>query len=380
MRIISVYYTHKPGGFCKRLYRLSNALVQRKHEVHYLSLDPPPAIVSREVRYSRIPFPIKKRSGIIFWSIFSAWAPLWIMYKAICIRPDRYLAFGAYYSAIMQLAKLVRPAPLILFVRSLVFKIDRISGKPRPIRWISERLEKYGILSANRVISLTNTMQSALEEFVGRSLPHPGVLYNDLPPLRERSKLSPEFDSLRATLKQKYAEEDIVVLTSGVFTKRKNLTILLEAFHLLQSKGVSAVLIVCGSGKLLDKYKEEAKELGLTQIEFIGWCDFLEELFPLVDLVVHPSLHEGIANSILEAIAYDVPVLVADTPEQREVFDVAEALFDPTSVDDLATKLYRFIEDQSFRSKLEDGIRRVGVKLDFDWEQAASDLIVQADS
>ena len=42
MKVLSVYYTHKPGGFCKRLYRLLNAMQNSGHEVHYLCLDAPP--------------------------------------------------------------------------------------------------------------------------------------------------------------------------------------------------------------------------------------------------------------------------------------------------------------------------------------------------
>jgi len=35
--ILTCYYRPKPGGFCKRLFRAINALLDRGHIVHYLA-------------------------------------------------------------------------------------------------------------------------------------------------------------------------------------------------------------------------------------------------------------------------------------------------------------------------------------------------------
>ncbi|MDZ4785063.1 MAG: hypothetical protein SGJ02_03190, partial [bacterium] len=68
MRVASVYYTHKPGGFCKRLYRLLNVLAEAQHQVTYFTLDqPPPSSLSTNINIRIIPFPFQDRSGLLFW-------------------------------------------------------------------------------------------------------------------------------------------------------------------------------------------------------------------------------------------------------------------------------------------------------------------------
>ena len=143
MRILAAYYTHKPGGFCRRLYRLLNALAAAGHEVIYLSLDPNLARLSSKVRAEKIPFPLSSRRGLIFWACFTLWLPIYLGWRALWLKPDRLLAFGSYYSRAFRFAKHVSKAELVLFVRSLVFEIDRITGKPAWLRRFTERVIRF---------------------------------------------------------------------------------------------------------------------------------------------------------------------------------------------------------------------------------------------
>ncbi len=61
------------------------------------------------------------------------------------------------------------------------------------------------------------------------------------------------------------------------------------------------------------------------QVHFMGWVDEVS-LWSQVDLLLMPSLHEGLSNAILEALAYNVPVLASDIPEHREILPLDNLL------------------------------------------------------
>ena len=42
-------------------------------------------------------------------------------------------------------------------------------------------------------------------------------------------------------------------------------------------------------------------------------------IWPQVDLLLLPSLHEGASNSVLEALAHKIAILASDIPENREI-------------------------------------------------------------
>lgn len=382
MRLLAAYYTHKPGGFCKRLYRLMNALCAENNEVHYYVLDFPPPALSSRVHVHLIPFPLRTRTGLLFWAIFTFWCPLYLIIAARRIRPDRFFAFGAYYAGMLGLARLFTPRPLILFLRSLVFRIDEINDKPQAIRWISNAVDRRGIRSATSVVCMTKTMQHEVEEFLGTKLSSVTILPNDIPTSAISQESTDEASlKLFERLNDELAGNKLIVLTSGVIDRRKNISYVIDAFETLQ-KNIGpgkALLLIAGDGPLLQEYKAEVFARRVPNIEFLGWCDSLEPLYPFVDLVVHPALHEGIPNSVLEALGAEVPVLCANTPEMLELFQSTDLLFEPARPQDLATKLQTIIGDPTeVLSSLWQRSEEVAKKLRFDWDAHAVQAVCRS--
>lgn len=68
-RILTSYYRPKPGGFCKRLFRAINALLERGHEVHYLSVVEFP-IDHPSCMHHKFPWPERYTDTLIFWAMF----------------------------------------------------------------------------------------------------------------------------------------------------------------------------------------------------------------------------------------------------------------------------------------------------------------------
>lgn len=91
----------------------------------------------------------------------------------------------------------------------------------------------------------------------------------------------------------------------------KGILITLKAFKALKSNYPDMRLSICGSGNALKLAKDFVKEHNLTDITFYGNVsgNDLIKRFRDADVYILPSYGEGMATSVLEAMAFGLPVL-----------------------------------------------------------------------
>jgi glycosyltransferase involved in cell wall biosynthesis len=363
VRIISVYYTHKRGGLCKRLYRCFEALATRGHDVHYFTLDQPPETFPAQVKVCIIPFPTKSRRGLLFWGLFSIWCPLYVLISGYSRKPDCLIAFGSYYSTALLPLHFFTRASLCLFLRSLSFDIDEILGKPGWLRGAIRTFERIGLERATKIVLLTAAMEARVKEkFPTLDEKKFRILPNDLP------------QCPKTFIRKKAPDDKFTLLTSGVLDARKNISLLFQALSTLKHKKI--LLLIAGEGPLLHALKRNVHELNLEEtVTFLGWQESLWLHLERADLVVHPSLHEGMSNSILEALSAGVPVLAADTPEAREIFQDDLLLFSPHDPTQLARRIEDLSSSPSLYDRMEQSCAKAAKPLHFDWDQRIVDVI-----
>ena len=87
---------------------------------------------------------------------------------------------------------------------------------------------------------------------------------------------------------------------------------------------------------------------------FLGKRDDVPELLSLSDIFVLPSLHEGMSNALLEAMASHCAIIASDIPENRElVRNKKEALlFSPGNAEELTSGMHNLLSSSSLREKL----------------------------
>lgn len=111
----------------------------------------------------------------------------------------------------------------------------------------------------------------------------------------------------------KRLEHKNVVLYFARVEWLKGLDILLRAFSRF-GKRSDVVLVVGGNGSKYQDYVRLSKELGISNIEFLG--PIAEEdrssLFGLASVYVLPSRYDAYANSVIEALMMSKPVIVSD--------------------------------------------------------------------
>jgi glycosyltransferase involved in cell wall biosynthesis len=68
--------------------------------------------------------------------------------------------------------------------------------------------------------------------------------------------------------------------------------------------------VVIGDGPDLTAVREEAHRLGLTaHATFLGWRHDIDRLLPLLDVLLLPSLYEGLPQTAVQAVTAGVPVV-----------------------------------------------------------------------
>ena len=108
-------------------------------------------------------------------------------------------------------------------------------------------------------------------------------------------------------------EGKFVIGNIARFAKEKNHKFLMDIFAELCKKE-DAVLVSCGEGPLWEETKNYAKEKKIDdKILFLGMRKDIPEILQAIDVVVFPSLFEGLPFSLVEAQAGGIPCLISDT-------------------------------------------------------------------
>jgi glycosyltransferase involved in cell wall biosynthesis len=114
----------------------------------------------------------------------------------------------------------------------------------------------------------------------------------------------------------------IVIFSLGRFISIKGMDDLLIAFTQLPRElgGRQLYLVIAGDGPLREELRSKAEALNLnTRLRWAGWQNHPGPYFGLADVFVCPSRRETLGNVILEAWAYQRPVIATRTPGALEL-------------------------------------------------------------
>ncbi len=349
--VLTSYYRPKPGGLCPRMFRALQALLDRGCEVHYLAVEPFP-INHPRCHFHRFPWR-RSTESLLFWICFLGLAPFWLGWLCLRHRVAVMLAFDPVYAAAMQPSRLLLRRRLVLLLRADSVENQRIKGTPDWIVGLLGWLEGMAIWRAEVFGVCRSVLDSVLGRHVWLKPSRAGVLANDLPAM---SWNPPE------------ARRDILRLACvGTLETRKNQAVVIEALGKIGGEGWR--LDFYGDGPARGQLLARVDDLKLGEkVRFYGWVT-RDRIWPNVDLLLLPSLHEGMSNAALEALASSIPVMASDVPEHREILPAA-SLVDPRVVDDWVGRLRMLLSDSGGLSALREAQAESAHRLKFDWDQA----------
>lgn len=200
-------------------------------------------------------------------------------------------------------------------------------------------------------------------------------LYKFLMPLiksiwKRADKVIANSQGLAELAKKSYPQKKIAVIANGVDTKkfnpqkflnnnsadkfslvcgtritpRKGFIYLINALEKLQKKGEKVYLEIIGEGDQKELLEKMVREKNLNkQVKFLGVVDHEEipSILSRADVFVSPSLNEGMANAMLEALAMGLPLIATDIGGTKELIKDGEngLIVKTKNVIDLADKI-----------------------------------------
>ena len=99
----------------------------------------------------------------------------------------------------------------------------------------------------------------------------------------------------------------------GSFWSPKNHLFLLDIFKEIHRKDPNSILLLVGTGGLMDAVREKAQNLGLqASVHLIGDRKDVYRIMQAMDVFVLPSLFEGLPVTMVEAQAAGLPCFISD--------------------------------------------------------------------
>lgn len=130
---------------------------------------------------------------------------------------------------------------------------------------------------------------------------------------------------------------DHVIVTVAELIKRKNYPTMLKAFARIHKELPNTKYVICGTGVLLKKMKNLAKNLKIdNSVIFLGYRIDINKILQLSDVMLLLSKHEGLTMAIMEGMYYSLPIVVSNVRGNRDLID-----------DNLGGKLIDFKDDKS---------------------------------
>lgn len=110
-------------------------------------------------------------------------------------------------------------------------------------------------------------------------------------------------DAMRRSVRNslQLTDDSIVVGHVGMFNEAKNHAFLVDVFDKLSKRNSNSHLVMIGDGALRNEIEHKVAGLGLNdKVTFTGNIDNVYEYLNAIDVIVMPSLHEGLPLSLIE--------------------------------------------------------------------------------
>lgn len=166
------------------------------------------------------------------------------------------------------------------------------------------------------------------------------------------NKIEVLYNGTDCALDNRYNVNGNYITFMGMITKRKGAYDLINAVKLIDKDLPNYIkIILCGFDEE-NKAKEYARGLNLIhQILFPGWIDREKKNEILLNscICVLPSYFEGLSMTVIESIAYGVPIVATNISTMPEIIGDEIHMVIPGDINDLAMTIKDLVSDKSKR-------------------------------
>lgn len=168
-------------------------------------------------------------------------------------------------------------------------------------------------------------------------------------------------------------KDEFCLISVGRLSKEKNFDFLLDIMKIIQEKSNKIKLYIVGEGNLEYFLKEKMRNESIKNIEFLGMKKNINEIYNAMDLMIFPSLFEGLGIVAIEAQSNGIKVLASENIPKEA--DLGLGLFKVLNLKDKDEWIKEIIkESKSFRKEQnEEEIEKI-LKSDYNAKKIAKKL------
>ena len=329
------------GGAQMALCRLLRHTDRQQYASHILCLYNGDKVVAQQIR--QLGIPVTDLSMSAPWRLDALWRLYRILRKE---RPSILHCWMFHANMIGRLVGRLAGVPIVITARRNV----EIGGPRR------EQIKRYTRHLDDAVIAVCELARQVEIERTGVAPDKVVTVYNgiDLPASTSPARATPLNSELGLP------PEAVVVICVSRLHPQKGHDDLLAAWRRVTAVHPNAHLLIVGDG---ERRAELAKlAAGQANTHFTGQRNDVPDLMALSDLLVLPSLWEGLPNVVLEAMGAGLPVVataVGGTPE-LVINHETGLLVPPRDPDALAQAILTLLRDPDLARRMgQNGRRRV---------------------
>jgi glycosyltransferase involved in cell wall biosynthesis len=208
--------------------------------------------------------------------------------------------------------------------------------------WLAAHLH-YRALRRLKVVTCSESISQVNQRFsLTDTIIRNGVDTTDFSPLAQTEVTKHQRSELNLPV------DGQLFIYTGPAINRKNIPYLICTFG--EKADRNDYLVILGTGPLLEHLRKIAGDK--PNIIFRGGVDNVPQYLQVADWLVSASLDEGLPNSVLEALATGVPVLLSDIPPHREILALSPdsgGLFDVNDPDSLCNLICMLARSSDMR-------------------------------
>jgi glycosyltransferase involved in cell wall biosynthesis len=148
----------------------------------------------------------------------------------------------------------------------------------------------------------------------------------------------------------------------GRLSRQKGHTVLFDALPQVWATHPTAHIVLAGAGELEESLRAQAAKIDLLgRIHFIGQQHNMPQVLAALDLFVLPSLYEGLAFAVLEAMAMARPIVASSVDGTAEALSHGQTglLVPPGEPAPLAEAIVRVLDDSTLAVQMGQAARDV---------------------
>lgn len=262
-------------------------------------------------------------------------------YDIIHLNPSLSIVSAFRDSIFLLLAKTTKSKLIIFWHGWNVTVYDNISNSTF-LRFLFKKI----FFKADAFIVLANDIEKALLE-----------LGYDKPIFKETTVVDENYIATEEVNNKMLLQPEINLLFLCTITREKGVFTAISAFEIVKKHVKNCRLTIAGNGKDLEAVKFYISDNNIEGIHLPGYLAGKEKInaFRNADIYVFPSTHwEGMPISVLEAMAFGLPVVTSNAGGIKDFFENEKMGFIAESLDaeTLAGLIIRLINEPTLRQDI----------------------------